>query len=262
MAVEPIWARAGLRWPLIEDRRVRLVAALAALSMVIAGGVVASGILGVRQVLGAERCSIRVDGQARELSPDEARTLTELAAAARRDGPGKRETARAAAELARQLDGNDRLATALSGFGGPALTCIADAPDGRREAEGRNGLTPRAETLRAAMERAFGDLPLGGFAPGGVRSGHIPGSAHYEGRAVDVFFRPVSRENQRKGWVLAQWLVAHAEDFDIATVIFADRIWTQRRSGEGWRHYQHPSGNRSNPILRHLDHVHVDVARG
>jgi hypothetical protein len=262
MAVEPIGGRADFLRQLIEDRRVRLVAALAALGAVIAGGVVASGVLGVREVLGAERCSIRVDGQARELSPDEARALTELAAAASHDGRDERTAGDLAAELARQLNGDDRLAAALAGFGGPALTCVADASDGRREAEGRNGLTPRAETLRAAMERAFGDLPLGGFARGGVRSGHTPGSAHYEGRAVDVFFRPVNRENQRQGWALAQWLVAHAEDFDIATVIFADRIWTQRRSVQGWRAYQHPSGNRSNPILRHLDHVHVDVARG
>jgi hypothetical protein len=201
-------------------------------------------------VLGAERCSIQVDGRARELSPAEARTLTELA------------VARTTAELARQLDGDDRLATALSGAGGPALTCVAAVPEARRQAEGRNGLTPRAETLRVAIKRAFGDVPLGGFARGGVRSGHTPGSAHYEGRAIDVFFRPRNQENRRQGWVLAQWLVAHAEDFDIATVIFADRIWTQRRSVEGWRDYQPPSGNRSNPILRHLDHVHVDVARG
>ena len=244
--MEPIRAGSGLLRPLIDSPGVRLVAALAVLGVVIAGGVV-----GVRQVLGAERCSIQVAGQSRELSPDEARTLTELAAAEP-----------TVAKLGSQLDGDDELAKALLGSGGPALTCLADAADVRREAEGRGGLTPRAESLRAAMEREFGDLPLGGFAPGGVRSGHIRGSAHYEGRAIDVFFRPVNRENQRQGWVLAQWLVAHAEDFDIATVIFADRIWTQRRSPQGWRDYQHPSGNTSNPILRHLDHVHVDVARG
>jgi hypothetical protein len=253
MAVEPIGARAGLLRPLIEDRGVRLMAAFVALGAVILGGVVgiiATGAFGVRQVLGAERCSIQVDGQARELSPDEARTLTELA------------VARTAAGLARRLNGDDRLATALAGARGPALTCVAAAPDARRQAAGRNGLTPRAETLRVAIKRAFGDVPLGGFARGGVRTGHMPGSAHYEGRAIDVFFRPVNRENQRQGWVLAQWLVAHAEDFDIATVIFADRIWTQQRSAQGWRGYQPPSGNRKNPILRHLDHVHVDVARG
>ena len=32
---------------------------------------------------------------------------------------------------------------------------------------------------------------LGGFDPDGVSSGHVEGSTHYEGRAIDVFFRPV-----------------------------------------------------------------------
>jgi hypothetical protein len=258
MAVEPNWlgSRVG-PWlsglaELAGHRGVRLAAALVMLGSVILGGAVIFGsAVGVHQVLGAERCSIQVAGQPRGLSPGDARTLTELAAATPR-----------AADLATRLDGDTELAGALLGVRGPALTCVADGADGAREAAGRRGLTPRAERLRAAMEDAFGDLPLGGFAPGGVRSGHIRGSAHYEGRAIDVFFRPVNREHQRQGWVLAQWLVAHAADYDIATVIFADRIWTQRQSAQGWRGYVHPSGNRSNPILRHLDHVHVDVARG
>jgi hypothetical protein len=45
-------------------------------------------------------------------------------------------------------------------------------------------------------------------------------------------------------------------------VIFDDRIWTLWASAEGWRGYTHPSGNTRNPILRHLDHVHVAVVRG
>jgi hypothetical protein len=42
-------------------------------------------------------------------------------------------------------------------------------------------------------------------------------------------------------------------------VIYDDQIWSARRSDEGWRPYTHPSGNTTDPTLRHLDHVHVDV---
>jgi hypothetical protein len=112
------------------------------------------------------------------------------------------------------------------------------------------------------MRAVYGKQILGGFAPDGVDSGHIEGSAHYEGRALDVFFRPVTAENQRLGWQQAMWAVAHAERLDLATVIFDRRIWTARRSLQGWRDYRHPSGATDNPVLLHEDHVHVDVVEG
>ena len=149
-----------------------------------------------------------------------------------------------------------------------ALSCRITAAERRdrealdREDEGPSGLTPRTEDVRAALRAAAGRLPLGGFAPGGVTTGHMPGSAHYEGRAIDVFFRPVDAENSRHGWLVAQWLVAHAADLDVATVIFDDRIWTASASAQGWRPYVPPEGPTRNPVLRHLDHVHVDVVRG
>jgi hypothetical protein len=126
-----------------------------------------------------------------------------------------------------------------------------------------NGLTPRAEALRESVREAFGPIPDGGYTSEGIDSGRVPNSAHYDGRAIDYFFRPVGDAQQRdRGWLLSHWLVAHAPDFEVATVIFDDRIWTARRSAQGWREYVHPSGNRTNEVLRHLDHVHVDVQRG
>ena len=113
------------------------------------------------------------------------------------------------------------------------------------------------------MLAAFGTLPLGGFASGGVRSGHMPGSAHYEGRAIDVFFRPVNAPSKQRGWALAQYLVAHAARLAVDTVIFDARIWTARRADEGWRDYVVNRTGRSADALRvleHRDHVHVDVA--
>ena len=53
----------------------------------------------------------------------------------------------------------------------------------------------------------------------------MEGSAHYDGRAIDVFVRPVSEDNKRRGWAIAGYLVAQADRLDINTVIFDDRIW-------------------------------------
>lgn len=150
-------------------------------------------------------------------------------------------------------------AEALLGYHGAALTCRADRAETVREPEGPDGLTPRARTVRVAIGDTFGELPVGGFAPGGVSTGHREGSAHYDGLAVDVFFRPVEEANRRRGWAVAQWLTAHAERLDVATVIFDDRIWSTRRSGQGWRDYGPYRGDTDNEVLRHLDHVHVDV---
>ncbi|MBA2767768.1 MAG: hypothetical protein H0U35_01285 [Sporichthyaceae bacterium] len=155
------------------------------------------------------------------------------------------------------------IAEALLGYDGDALTCAVPLqPDLAREEPGELGLTPRADVLRTEMRAVFGKQVLGGFSPEGVRSGHIDGSAHYEGRAVDVFFRPVSQVNQRLGWQLAQWSVAHAQRLGLATVIFDRRLWTATRSLEGWRDYRHPDGDTANPVLLHEDHVHLDVIEG
>ena len=40
-------------------------------------------------------------------------------------------------------------------------------------------------------------------------------------------------------------------------MIYDDTIWSAARSDEGWRSYEIDSDD---PVLRHLDHVHVDVA--
>ena len=126
-----------------------------------------------------------------------------------------------------------------------------------------DGLTTRAERVRSDLAARLGGLPLGGLAPGGVHTGHMPGSAHYEGRAIDVFFRPVDARNKDRGWALAQYLVAQAERLEINTVIFDGRVWTARRGFQGWRDYRVSHAGRSAAtvaILEHRDHVHVDVA--
>jgi hypothetical protein len=157
------------------------------------------------------------------------------------------------------------VARALLGHSGPALTCVLAVTAGNglaTEQAGRLGLTPRAEALRSALREVFGRQSLGGFAPGGVTTGHIEGSAHYEGRAIDVFFRPITAESTLAGWQTALWAVAHAERLHLATVIFDRKIWTATRSLQGWRDYRYPGGATDNPVLLHEDHVHLDVEPG
>jgi hypothetical protein len=158
------------------------------------------------------------------------------------------------------------LASALTGYSRAKFTCVVRSSNLTRlpkQREGRNGLTARADTVRRDLVRAFGRQALGGFAPGGVSSGHMSGSAHYEGRAVDVFVRPINAANKRKGWAMASYLVAQAKALDIDHVIFDKRIWTRgSRSEQGWRPYDPGDAPGDRAILEHRDHVHVDVVAG
>ena len=154
------------------------------------------------------------------------------------------------------------LASALTGNPAGAMWC--DVPGDADEASDdldAQGLVARAAVVRQDLEARFGTLSLGGFEPDGVSSGHMEGSAHYEGRAIDVFFRPINAENQQRGWALASYLVASADRLDINTLIFDGRIWhAGSRSGDGWTDYRVPSSSRGDrAILEHRDHVHVDV---
>ena len=257
----------------------RLLGAVATGAMVLS----LSGCGPLDRQLGNE-CTVQAGGDVHHLAREQAMAATTIAAVGSRNGVQQAlvatvldqilagdatvadaetaATAYASVPLGAQPSTNSlRLARALLGAEGPALTCRASVEPAGAQEEATDGLTPRAGRMLAALKATFGDLPTGGYAPGGVSSGHMDGSAHYDGRAVDVFFRPVADENRRRGWVLAQWAVAHAEQLELATVIFDDHIWSSRRSDSGWRAYR-PGGDPDNAVLRHLDHVHLDVVRG
>ncbi|WP_215815586.1 hypothetical protein ABFU82_02155 [Nocardioides sp. WV_118_6] len=152
------------------------------------------------------------------------------------------------------------LASALTGHSPASFSCDLDggAPSADT-ALTASGLTPRADAVREDLLRHFGRLSLGGYAPGGVRTGHMEGSAHYDGRAIDVFVRPITEANNAKGWALAHWAVANAARLDIRTVIFDAKIWTAGR--QGWRDYTPSSSAGDRKVLEHRDHVHIDVFR-
>lgn len=155
------------------------------------------------------------------------------------------------------------LASALTGNSRRAFWCVTR---GDAEEVGDTlldtGLVRRAQRVSDDLEETWGALSLGGFQPGGVSTGHMSGSAHYEGRAIDVFVRPISAESKKRGWAIASYLVANAERLRINTLIFDDRIWhAGSRSADGWTDYDVPGSSRGDrKILEHRDHVHVDVA--
>lgn len=206
-------------------------------------------------------CGVVVEGEggadAVPLDREQARAATSAAARVLRTGE---EPAEAVDRLGVELP-DGVLAAVLTARAGTALTCRSTEADAGRQQITETGLTPRAQAVREALEAEFGELSLGGFAPGGVDSGHGAESTHYEGRAVDVFYRPVTEASLDRGWVLAQWLVAHGEGLTVQYVIFDDHWWGVRQSARGWQPYQAPGGS-SDPVLRHRDHVHVDVVRG
>ncbi len=214
---------------------------------------------------GGADCTVARGDRTVELSTVEAQRAATVAARAVRLRLPVGTAATAIQDLVDLSDQDARVvALALTGRAPHALSCRHGGDeDEESDRLSRRGLTARAEVVRRDLVAAFGRQQLGGFAPGGVTTGHMPGSAHYEGRAVDVFYRPADAPHRRHGWATAQYLVAHADRLAVSTVIYDGRIWTARRSQQGWRTYAPDTGGRSAAVaavLEHRDHVHVDVA--
>lgn len=240
--------------------------------------VVGAGALVARQapgwfdrVTGQEAGCRATDGaQQVQLDLSAAQRATTLAGAAWRSDDRQRQLERLPARLAtdQQLALEPAqartVAAVVSGQVPAGLVCAVEGTAGRGSGPDsltRDGLTPDAARALAQVQKAFGRLPSGGYASGGVDSGHMPGSAHYDGRAVDVFFRPITAANLRHGWAVASYLVAHAGRLRLQNVIYDDRIFSAGR-GE-WRDYEVDTSGRGEAtalILRHRDHVHFDVA--
>ena len=140
------------------------------------------------------------------------------------------------------------LASALSGNSAAAFSCEVSVDSVEPQAPLASGLTPRSQRVLDEVQTAFGQQSVGGFEPAGVTTGHMEGSAHYDGRAVDVFFAADDSAAVLRGWSLAHWVVANADRLEVATVIYRDQIWTTARSDEGWRAVR--TAGRTRPTTR------------
>ncbi|TIC84826.1 mucin-2 protein [Nocardioides sp. GY 10113] len=112
----------------------------------------------------------------------------------------------------------------------------APCPDGSVE----SGLTSSAVAVYRAVCNAFPQITsYGGLDPHGE---------HTTGRAIDVMTSDVEL-----GTAIAEFLRAHASELNLYDIIWRQRIWTQERSGEGWR----AMSDRGSATANHYDHVHV-----
>ena len=81
---------------------------------------------------------------------------------------------------------------------------------------------------------------------GTYRSGS---GAHSSGRAIDIMV------SGSTGQQVADYVRANASQLGVTEVIYAQRIWTTQRAGDGWR----GMSNRGSATANHYDHVHVTV---
>lgn len=117
------------------------------------------------------------------------------------------------------------------------------------------GLTPAALAVLRCSNQYHG-ANISTFYGVGKRGNK---SDHPAGRAVDAMIRDYkSSAGREAGWALAQDMRKNHKKLRVKYVIFADRIWSEKRDQEGWRHYRHPSG-RTDDTSAHRDHVHVSV---
>lgn len=70
---------------------------------------------------------------------------------------------------------------------------------------------------------------------------------HSQGIAIDIM---VSGD---RGWQVANFVRENYQALGVSYVIYAQRIWSVERGGEGWR----PMSDRGSATANHYDHVHV-----
>ena len=145
------------------------------------------------------------------------------------------------ADLTRQRPANAATASGAPGAGAvdvPSGVSGAPCPDGSAV---ESGLTANAVNVYRAVCAAFPQV-----SAWGGRSG---GGDHGTGHALDIM------SSGAFGSSIAAYLRANAGRLGVSYVIFAQRIWTVQRSGEGWR----AMSDRGSTTANHYDHVHVTV---
>ncbi|WP_436701348.1 hypothetical protein [Nocardioides sp. BYT-33-1] len=96
--------------------------------------------------------------------------------------------------------------------------------------------------VHAAVCANFPQVSVYGTLRGG-------GGDHPRGKAVDIMI------SGAVGWEIAEFVRANYAALGVSYVIYAQKIWSVERSGEGWR----GMSNRGSATANHYDHVHVSV---
>ena len=106
-----------------------------------------------------------------------------------------------------------------------------------------SGIVPQAVALHRAVCAHFPQISeYGGYRGDGE---------HSDGHAIDVMVY----NDSGTGQAVADWLRANASTLHIDDIIWAQHIWTNQRSSEGWRSMP----DRGSATANHYDHVHVRV---
>ncbi|MFE7413635.1 hypothetical protein ACFU5W_24745 [Streptomyces laurentii] len=136
------------------------------------------------------------------------------------------------------------LSAALTGRAPAALSCTADATKGRPGDPAR---------VRDELVRAFGAQSAPKTRPGAEseRAAGAPGTAA-EGAGgapaarveLTVPVRETRIPRAERGWAVAQWAVARAEELRIAEVVYGDRRWVADASSGAWEPVRGGAGTR------------------
>jgi uncharacterized protein YraI len=129
----------------------------------------------------------------------------------------------------------------------PSLTNSSGGISSARCASGNaveSGLTADAVRVHRAICAQFPQIK----SFGGVRADSLP--EHPSGRALDAMVSDASLGRQ-----IADWVRANRKQLGVSEIIYAQRIWTVQRGGEGWR----SMSDRGSASANHYDHVHVTV---
>lgn len=130
---------------------------------------------------------------------------------------------------------------------GPVGACPPTGLPGERR------LRPNALRGFRCTVATFGIRDIGGFAT----SGHVAGSDHYSGNAIDVMLAGwQTPAGNARGDQVAAWFQTHAPELGVRYIIWDRQTW---RPGGGWRPYTRGAGD---PNLEHRNHVHISFLSG
>lgn len=102
-----------------------------------------------------------------------------------------------------------------------------------------SGVSPNIVKVHAAVCAAFPEITsYGTFRSDGE---------HSQGLAIDIMV------SGARGWEIANFVRDNYADLGVSYVIYAQRIWSVERGGEGWR----GMSDRGSATANHYDHVHV-----